>query len=551
MAAELFAKHEGRLRKAVDALGGGTRWSPFPESPRAYDETAPAAGEERFTARLGRPFELDQPSRSVGRTAERSPYGIDLDVEYPIADADVIMAAAREALPEWAQAEADVRVGVCLEILDRLSEHSFEIAHAVMQTTGQPFLMAFQTGGPHALDRGLEAVARSHVALGRVPGPTRWEAAGKREAGTLERSWRVRPRGVAVTLGASTFPTWHCYPGLFASLATGNVAIVKPHPASVLPLAIVVETARRVLDDAGFDPDVVLLAVDTPHDPIAERLVTHPAAAVVDYTGGCDFGRWIKRNVTQAEVFTEARGVNPVIVDSVDDLKGTIRSLASLASTYSGQMCTTPHVVLMPRDGIDAAGARVPFDEAARSLAAAVEGLLADDRRASDVLGAIRNDSILVQIDAAAEAGEVLLASRTVANPTFPGATVRTPVVVAVGAADRGAYLREVSGPVLFVVATDSTAHSLEVAGEAARSLGALAWLVYTTDDEVAASAEQAALDAGVSIALNLAGGFSSSQAAALGDFHPTGANPTGNASLIDPGFVTRRFHMVGVLHSG
>ncbi len=50
-------------------------------------------------------------------------------------------------------------MGVALETLVRLNKRSFEIAYAVMHTTGQAFLMAFQAGGPHAQDRGLEAVA--------------------------------------------------------------------------------------------------------------------------------------------------------------------------------------------------------------------------------------------------------------------------------------------------------------------------------------------------------------------------------------------------------
>ena len=41
----------------------------------------------------------------------------------------------------------------------RLNAMSFEMANAVMHTTGQAFPMAFQAGGPHAQDRGLEAVA--------------------------------------------------------------------------------------------------------------------------------------------------------------------------------------------------------------------------------------------------------------------------------------------------------------------------------------------------------------------------------------------------------
>ncbi len=549
MAAELFAKHEGTLRRAIDALDGGSRRSPFPESPRAYEDTAPAAGEERFSAYLGTPFEFAQPSRGYQRTGERSPYGIDLDVVYPLAEPDAMVQAAAAALPEWAHAGVEARVGICLEILDRLGERSFEIAHAVMQTTGQPFLAAFQTGGPHALDRGLEAVAQAYLALSHLPARTRWEAPqGKRETVAVERTWHVRPRGVAVTLGASTFPTWHAMPGLFADLATGNPVIVKPHPGSVLPLAIVVETAREVLAEVGFDPAVVQLAVDTGDEPIAERLLTNPAVAIVDYAGGSRFGRWIEQHVTQARLYTETRGVNAVIVDSVPDLKGTSRSLATLAATYSGQACTSPHVVFVPRDGVDAGEGHATFREVAAAVAAALDGLLADDGRASDILGAIRRAEVLEQVAAAAASGEVLLASRRIANPTFPQATVATPVVVAVDAADRDAYLREVSGPVLFLVATDGTTHSLELASDAARTVGSLAWLVATTDPEVEAAAEQAAVDAGVSVALGLSGGFSANQAAAFGDFHPTGANPAGNASPADPGYVTGRFHLVAVV---
>ena len=33
------------------------------------------------------------------------------------------------------------------------------MAHAVMHTTGQAFVMAFQAGGAHAQDRALEAIA--------------------------------------------------------------------------------------------------------------------------------------------------------------------------------------------------------------------------------------------------------------------------------------------------------------------------------------------------------------------------------------------------------
>ena len=56
-------------------------------------------------------------------------------------------------------------------------------------------------------------------------------------------------------IGCNTFPTWNAYPGIFASLATGNPVVVKPHPQAVLPLAITVEVAREVLAEVDRHHD--------------------------------------------------------------------------------------------------------------------------------------------------------------------------------------------------------------------------------------------------------------------------------------------------------
>jgi phenylacetic acid degradation protein paaN len=350
-----------------------------------------------------------------------------------------------------------------------------------------------------------------------------------------------------VTIGVSTFPTWNAYPGIFASLATGNAVIIKPHPETILPFALFAETARYVISNAGFDPDLVTLAVDTVEAPVAKELVLDDRVAIVDYTGGSAFGTWLEENVSHALVFTEKSGVNSVILDSTEDLTGVFRNLSVSMTMYSGQMCTTPQNLYVPRGGIDAGDEHLSFDDVVSGFAGAIEGLLGDDVRAAGVLGAIKSEDTLARIDEAAGSGEVLLASREVANADFPEATVRTPVVVKVDASDRDIYMREMFGPVIFVVATESTDESLELATSSAKEHGAITWLVYTKDDEVADRAVDAAVDAGVPVAFNLTGGLFVNQSAAFSDFHVTGANPAGNASLCDPAFVASRFRIVGV----
>jgi phenylacetic acid degradation protein paaN len=544
----LYNKHRDTLKRAREAIASREYWSPYPESPRAYGEEAPKDGEAAFEARLGKRFALDQAAADWSAGDESSPYGRDLHVTYPVLPAADLLDNAAAVAGDWGRAPVSHRSGVCLEILDRLSKNSFEMAHAVMQTTGQSFLMAFQAGGPHALDRGLEAVAYAHEALTQLPRHMQWEKPqGTRDPLLIDKTWRLRPAGIAITLGVSTFPTWNGYPGMFASLMTGNPLIVKPHPATILPLALFVESARAVLADAGLEPDIVQLAVDTASEPIAKDLVADPRVGIVDYTGSSSFGDWLERNVPHAAVFTEKAGVNSVILDSAQDLKGVFRNLSVSMSMYGGQMCTSPQNVFIPRDGLRVGGEQVPFDEVVSGFVAALAGLLADDDRASDILGAIKDPASLDRIEEAAEGRSVLLESRRVTNSRYPEAHASTPVVVAVEAEDRAAYMREMFGPVIYIVATDSTKESLALATESATRHGAITWLVYSTDTAVQELAEDAAVAAGVAVAFNLTGGLFVNQSAAFSDFHVTGANPAGNASLTDPAFIAKRFRVVGV----
>lgn len=552
MPEQFYTTHRDTLKRAREVIVTRDYWSPYAESPRAYGDEAPKEGEAAFEARLGKRFALDQAADHWSAGAESSAYGRELGITYPVTSAAAVLDAADAAATEWGKLPVNHRTGVCLEILDRLAANSFEMAHAVMQTTGQSFLMAFQAGGPHALDRALEAVAYGHDALTKLPKHMQWEKPqGKRDPIVINKTWRLRPAGIAVAIGVSTFPTWNGYPGIFASLVTGNPVIVKPHPATILPLALFVETARAVLADAGLDVNTVQLAVDTADHPVAQDLVVDKRVKLVDYTGGSAFGDWLEANVPHAEVFTEKAGVNSVVIDSADDLKGVFRNLSVSMTMYGGQMCTTPQNVYVPRAGVHVGDADVSYDEFVSGFTGAIQGLLSDDDRASDILGAIKDPASLLRMEAAAAGREVLLASRTIANSQFPDAQVRTPIVVGVDAADKDAYMREMFGPVIYIIATDSTEQSLSLATESAEQHGAITWLVYSTDPAVQDAAEDAAVEAGVSVAFNLTGGLFVNQSAAFSDFHVTGANPAGNASLTDPAFIAKRFRVVGVRKPG
>lgn len=550
MAEELFQKHRARLEAAVAACRARAFWSAFPEAPsgRVYGETAAADGEAAFTARLGRPLALDQPTTGGHLGAERSPYGIRLDVAYPAPDLDAMLAAAAAALPAWRRAGVAARTGVCLEILERLNRRSFELAHAVMHTTGQGFMMAFQAGGPHAQDRGLEAVAYAWAAMTRTPGEALWEKpVGKDQVERFAKTYTVVPRGVGLVIGCATFPTWNSYPALFADLACGNPVIVKPHPRAALPLAITVEVAQGVLREAGHDPRLVMLAVDEEGAPIAEGLALRPEVRLIDFTGSSAFGDWLEANARQARVFTEKAGVNPVVLHATANLKGLLRNLALSLALYSGQMCTTPQNILVPAGGIASDEGHKSPAELGAALAAAIDRLLADPERAAELLGCIQSDATLARIGRAeAEAGgRVLRPSAALAHPRFPQARIRSPLLIRADAADAALLLREWFGPIAFLVTCADVDAAIALAARGAREHGAITAAIHSTDAQVLARMREAMLEAGVALSENLTGATMVNQSAAFSDFHVTGGNPAGNACLTDDAFVAPRFTIV------
>lgn len=551
-AAELHSRHHETLDRALTAIRERTYWSAYSESLKAYGpDGAPGSqsaddGKAAFEAYLEHPFPLEQDGsdRQVG--GERSPYGIDLGVTYPHLDVDSLMEAARAGIERWRDAGPDHRAGVALEILARINARSHEIAQAVMHTSGQAYAMAFQAGGPHAQDRALEAVAYSYAEMTRHSAQAIWEKPqGKRPSQRMTKRFTVVPRGVALVIGCNTFPTWNSYPGLFASLVTGNAVVVKPHPSAVLPLAITVAICRDVLAEAGFSPDLVTLAPEAPGEGLAKVLALRPEVKVIDYTGSTGFGTWLEHNALQASVFTEKAGVNSVVIDSTDDYQGMLANLAFSLSLYSGQMCTTPQNLLVPRDGITADGRHRSVDDVAADLAGAVDDLLGNEQRALALLGAVVNNGVVERLDAASAQGAVVLASRALSHPDFPDAVVRTPTVLRLDKADVETYLTECFGPVAFLVTTDSTADSIRILRESVREHGAITASVYSTDESVLADAERAALDSGVALSCNLTETVYVNQSAAFSDFHATGANPAANAALTDAAYVASRFRIV------
>lgn len=552
-----FERHEPTLRRAWQACKERSFWSPFPELPDKYPEAEAAreAGRRAYEAHLGHPFEIDQPGRTGWLGSEVSPYTREpLAVRYPQSSLDPLFDAAQQAVDAgWRQADPEERVGVLMEVIERLYRNLFEIVHAVFHTTGQSFNMSYAGSGVNALDRGIEALAYAWDAMTVLPRQARWSREFGSTTISLDKTYRLVPRGVTVCFTCASFPTWNAYPAMMASLATGNAVIVKPHPATVLPMAISIRIFRQMLVEAGFDPNLVTLAMDSPEAPIGKEIVQHLRTAIVDFTGSVRFGAWVEKNAHPALAYTETAGCNTVVLVSCEDLDATLRSIATTLCMFSAQMCTSPQNIYIPREGVwvgkGASTRLVARDEVALQLAAAVDKLAGNPKKAGMILAAIQSDDTLRTLDwlhdEGRRSGRVLLAHRPYPHPEFPQARTSTPLMLQVGKDRQDLYGEERFGPVSFVIEVDDAEDALSQATNDVRRGGGLTAFLYALDEAYVTRAQDAYARVGAQLTINLTGPMPLNFAAAYSDYHVTGLNPAGNASLTDHAFVASRFRIV------
>ncbi len=550
---ELTDKHAPTLDKATAANVSREYFAHWNESPskKVYGETAAEEGEAAFKAALHQKFtRLQQSGETAWHGEEESPFGFALGVQYPMFSVESLITNAHNAKMQWQRLSPTERAVVLIEALERAGTGKtfFEIAYSTMHTAGQSFAMSFQASGPHSFDRALEAIALGFSEQAQFVSEVTWVKPAGAANITVKKNFHIVPKGIGLVIGCSTFPVWNTLPGLFASLVTGNPVIVKPHPKSVLAIAVVVASLQETFKDVGLDPHLVQLAADISANPLTITLSEHPAVSVIDFTGG-GFGTTIEeigRKHGKA-VFTEKAGVNGVILESVENLDAVLENLAFTLSLYSGQMCTTSQNFFINKNGVKEGDTVIPFDEVAKRFAAKIDALVTNPKMAS-ITGSIQSTVTFERVQKAKALGiKVVRDSEPVAQGGFPNARTASPLLLQAEVPQSEIYENEWFGPISFLIPTDGFDHSLHLLLRSLKHKGALTTLVYTTDAAEREQAEAAIIYEGKApVAFNYVGGIFVNQSSAFSDFHGAGANPAGNASFADAAFVASRFNVIG-----
>lgn len=549
---KLLHQHRETLNAARAACASREQWSAFKESPstKIHGEDAPMEGRRAFESQLGRPFELDQPGE-IGRLGgEVSPYTQQsLGIDYPEIEVDVVCKAAIQAMNSWRGVDPDLRAAVCIDLLKSLEKRCFENSFATMHTTGQSFMMGFVGSGANALDRGMEALVYAHKAMIDIPGNAVWRKQLGSEQVALEKRYHFVPRGIALVICCATFPSWNAWPAIMANLMTGNPVVVKPHPDGILPMAIAVCDMRETLAANGFDPNLITLAADTVEAPIAGRFFDRRDVGIIDFTGSQKFGSWLEQNIRRQQVYTETSGVNSVVLDSCDDLDGTIDAIAHSLGLFSAQMCTSPQNIHLPAKGIETDQGIKSGEDIARMVVERVDAKVADPAHAANLCGALQSPSTLEMLERLAvssgRTGRVLRHSAPYNHPEFANARTATPLIIGTDQPDQDNLRNEHFGPASFIISHPDSDSALRHAASDAACYGAIATHVYSAKNDFLDRAESAFLAAGASLSCNLTGPIPLNYAAAYSDLHVTGLNPAGNACLTDLAFVCNRFRIV------
>lgn len=375
---------------------------------------------------------LDVRDPATGETVGRIPLG-------GSAEAERLVAAAREAAPGWARTHPAERAAALRRLADRLEDAAGELAMLQTREMGKP--LGDSRGGVAA---GIGAI-RQYAELGPLH-------RGRSLAGAWDATDLMvhEPHGVAAVIVPWNDPVAIACQMAAAALVTGNAVILKPSERA--PLA-----AARVAELAGL-PDGVFLCA---HGDAAmgRALVAHPGVDLVVHIGSVAAGREIASVCAGrgAHAVLELGGKDALVVDADVDPEWAAAQAASGAFANSGQICTSVERIYVHRDIADRFLAALVREAGSRSVGdprdpAVGVGPMVDGRQ---------RDVVRAHVEDAVACGAEVLAGGTA--PDGPGAFF-PPTVVRVPD-DRSLLMREETfGPVAAVRVVDDFAEGLRLA---------------------------------------------------------------------------------------
>lgn len=258
-----------------------------------------------------------------------NPYSGEIVFEAELTSADAldgVMVAARTAQHTWAATPIAERLAVVDRFVAAFEAKRSQYALEITDAMGKPRSQSNnEINGLVDRVRQMAGIAEEALADETLPAKD-----------GFERFIRREPVGVVVVLAAWNYPLLIAINPTIAAVLAGNAVVLKH--SSRTPRCS--EQIAEAFLEAGAPPNLVT-AIHTDH-PTAERLVAHPLAGFVSFTGSVSGGRRIYRAVADArfiDVALELGGKDPAYVAADADLAFTVDNIVDGAFYNAGQSC--------------------------------------------------------------------------------------------------------------------------------------------------------------------------------------------------------------------
>jgi len=358
-------------------------------------------------------------------------------------DVDRAVAAARKALPAYAQTSVQQRIDLLRRIISIYERRQEEFAQA----------MRLEMGSPISASRNFQ-VPRGWLHLNQLIEVLERFEFEQRQGSTV---LRYEPVGVCGLITPWNWPINQIVVKVGPALAAGCTMVLKPSEYSPLSSLLFAE----VLDEAGV-PAGVFNLVNGDGPGVGAALSAHPDIDMVSFTGSTRAGVQVAKSAadTVKRVAQELGGKSAnILLDDVNLQDAVTRGVAA-CFTNSGQSCSIPTRMLIPRSLMSDAV------QIARQAAEAFKVGATDD--ASTQLGPLVNRAQFRRVQALIQQGIDEGAELVTGGVGMPEGLSRgyfvKPTVFANVTPTMSIAQEEIFGPVLSMIPYDSEAEAIQIA---------------------------------------------------------------------------------------
>ncbi len=369
------------------------------------------------------------------------------------ADTNMAVAAAKAALPAWAQCPKEERVAALERLLAAYKARAEDMAQAISQEMGAPIALArtAQVGaGIGHLKDAIETL--KSFQFDRMLGD---HAPGDRIL--------MEPIGVCALITPWNWPMNQVVLKVAPALAAGCTVVLKPSEVAPLSSYLFAEMV-----DAADIPAGVFNLVNGDGPGVGSQLSVHPDVDMVSFTGSTRAGRAITKNaadtIKRVTLELGGKGANIIFADADD--KAVTRGVRHCFNN-SGQSCNAPTRMLVERSLYDKAV------ETAQSVAQQTEVAAADidGSQIGPVVSEVQWDKIQGLIQKGIDEGARLVAGGTGRPDGLNRGWFARPTVFADVDQDMTIWREEIFGPVLAITPFDSEDEAIELANDTAYGL--------------------------------------------------------------------------------